>query len=474
MNEMIQRHYTKSMKDLLTSVIEGQAARKAKRGRPEVEPAHEAMPRRRLPVPDYEEISDWRGIEGVLSSSHARRSGEGRLDGLRGGESPEEIIARNQNSTVTVNSMREAIESVVVSLRPQLDMMAETEQNSMARVGVAANQATLDQYKVQLERLVSRYFREFGGSDIEHISWAHFAEWFLSCQYDVNPRSWRIYRSAVLSYLERIPMDEAFFASSILRADDEERLFRERAESGETEDSLRTKYVLPDDFDRILFFCERNRSVSNVLLSNYLRANIRVGLRPHEYRTSEIRVIPDPRAPEGRQVWLFVCNAKFSSNRANGPIRAIDLSTLNSQAIEAISSSIDMIRLQSQVVGYKSLVAGLSRTMRMIYNSKRSGVTTPYSAYSLRHQAIANWQASYDPVTVAALAGHALVSTAARNYGSAKDAWPSERIGHMNLMVRPSSADVERILSRQRMAQHRKQAGHVGFNPGTTDDMAPG
>jgi hypothetical protein len=44
--------------------------------------------------------------------------------------------------------------------------------------------------------------------------------------------------------------------------------------------------------------------------------------------------------------------------------------------------------------------------MRSLANSSTSGIKESYTAYSACHQAVANWKSAYDPIAVAALAGH--------------------------------------------------------------------
>jgi len=175
-----------------------------------------------------------------------------------------------------------------------------------------------------------------------------------------------------------------------------------------------------------------------------MRATIRTGMRPSEWATSEIRIVRDQDAPHGRQIWLFVCNAKVSNGRANGPIRAIDLTEIEDRFIEPIWRTIEVARFNTEMEGLGVWLARMRRVLNQL--DKIGLVQNRYTPYSARHQAIANWKSVYTPVEVAALAGHAVPKTATTHYGKMKDAWPSVRLG--TLLVRASPVDVARIEAR--------------------------
>jgi hypothetical protein len=424
-------------------------------------------------IPDYEEVADWRGIERVLAASHQDpaipRDLPGTLpqisfpiapdDKPKISLSPMEMVEKNRSKVVVAN-MEEAISSASAALRPHLNLIAANEVRNAYQGTRTRSADTIEQYRNLVIQLLKQYFGQKGGKDIDDVAWPAFAEWFLSRKYDLKPSTWIIYRTAVVSHLERIPSDEAIYALAVIRTGDEPDLHTKTRD--QDVDSKRIKKFRPDDFDRTIFYCQHRQSAGNHSLMTYLRANVRVGLRPAEFLTSEIRMILDSNAPFGRQVWMFVCNAKYTNGRANGPIRCIDLSEMNAAAIEAINNCIDDARLQNQLVGYKTWLTNLNRTLNNVAASPNSGLSDRYTAYSARHQAIANWKSMYDPVTVAALAGHALPNTAEMHYGKARDAWPAERME--NMIVRPSSADIARIRNRMLMAKERRELA-MGHQP---------
>ena len=146
---------------------------------------------------------------------------------------------------------------------------------------------------------------------------------------------------------------------------------------------------------------------------------------------------------------------------------------MNDNAISAISTCINNVKLQVEIAGYDGWLHNLNRALARVADSPKSPVKTKYTAYSTRHQAIANWKAMYDPITVAALAGHAMPSTAQLHYGSVKHAWPDERL--TNMIVRPSLPDVERVRDRAEMARRiGARAASGGLAPDErVDDLAP-
>ena len=416
-------------------------------------------------IPSYEALADWRGIEHVLTESRQDPKTPADFPGIMSpgkfpvtqddkpmlGLSPMEMVAQNQTH-VTVGSLEEAIASARAALRPHLDCLAAEEMRNAYQGSRSPNADTIELYRNVLTAQTNLYLGQKGGKDAGDICWPAFAEWFLSRKFDtkLKPSSWNLYRSAIIAYLERLPSDDAIYALAVLRTGDEDGYTpsgRERAEN------LKVKKFRPDDFDRTIYYCHCLRGQNNNSLITYLRANIRVGLRPVEFLTSEIRMIPDSNAPYGRQVWMFTCNAKYANGRANGPIRCLDLSAMDASAIGAITNCIGDARSQNQMVGYKAWLHSLNRSLRNVSTSSNSGLSDHYTAYSVRHQAIANWKSMYDPVTVAALAGHAMPSTARTHYGKARDAWPAERME--NMIVRPSSADIARIRNRVLMAKER-------------------
>ena len=449
--------------------------KKAKRGRKAILSERGERARK---VPDYEDVANWSGIEDALSAVRFDRATAAGVEtprffsvnvaNISPAESilPTETVEQSGKSSLYVGSMSEAISSALGAMRPQLLRMAENDARR-ASGDNAPSPETLVQYQHHTTSLIAQYQKYSGLRDAENINWIEFAEWFITRQVDLPPSTWQTYRSALTSYLERIPSDDAAAASSLLHS------IEELAAKKENHASSRVKFILPVDFNRIIWHCDRYPTQTNSRLANYLRANVRIGLRPVEYLSSEIRIIPDDNAPHGRQAWLFVCNAKYGHGRANGPVRLLDLSAMNDEAIDVIYDCIDEAKMQSQIIGYDRWLSSLNNALNRIAKSPKSAVTTRYTAYSARHQAVANWKSLYDSISVAALAGHVMPSTATQHYGRAKYAWPEERL--KNMIVRPCLGDVKRIQARVLSARRIRSAmTGGGMAPDMQqDDLAP-
>jgi hypothetical protein len=450
----------------LTELIAQQAEdRRKKKGkgnkRSEQKAVNEEKRERARTMPLYEQIADWRGIERVFEDKHndkyplavskSTRFDQNPLSRPGISLSPVDLIREAKPESVVSNIDR-AIASARIALKPHLDRMAIEERHNATGTRRQHTQSTNESYRNHSEMLFKQYCAQLGVPDIRLISWPNFAEWLLSRQYDVSATTWRIYRAAIFSILEQMNDDETILAMAILKLEDD---LTENASRNSEAGMNRIKKIKPDDYDRMIYHCTCRGTPNTQNLQNFLRATIRVGLRPKEFLTSEIRFIPDDSAPFGRQVWLFTCNAKYSNGRANGPIRAIDLSELNSSAIESINMCIADARTHTAMNGYLSWTKSLNNTMRGLANSQKTGIKESYTAYSARHQAIANWKSVYNPIAVAALAGHAFPDTAAAaHYGKEADAWAPERLD--NVLVRPSSADIKRIENRLDMAKERR------------------
>ncbi len=425
-------------------------------------------------IPAYEQVSDWRGIESALSGpardayhlnlreeevgDNQSASGPGFYeDPKKRAEmalSPLEI-SQTVKPQFLLGDMQSAIQSAMTSMKTHLEGLIKDEETNVTGQK-SRNEETHAQYAQKAQQLINQYIRQNESVDSDNIVWSDFAEWLVSRQLDLSAMSWRIYKSSVMAMLERIPTDDAAYAMALLKSEDE---------TGEAEYSesrmQRIKRFTPEDFDRALYACITSNTEGSNLLAHYLRANIRVGLRPKEFLTSEIRYIKDDLAPHGRQVWMFVCNAKYSNGRANGPIRSIDLTNLDSAAIEAISVCINDARIFSAMNGYHEWLRRINNHLRRVCRNPMYKIKGEYTAYSVRHQAIANWKANYDPVAVAALAGHAFPRTTQSHYGKASDAWSKERLN--NILVRASAADIKRIENRIEIARARQSVKANGY-----------
>ncbi len=342
------------------------------------------------------------------------------------------VISRDRDIT----SFDDAAASAMAAIRPSLNRLSI--QSSDGQNGQQISRQTMDAYRDRSNALFERFSTETGISfDESHMPLADFSDWFLRLKFQISPSSWRSYRSAILFAFSRLAGDEPIIAAGLISSVAEE-------EKPEKDISRVIKHIPFDDFEKILWECHRTSSDATTELSHFMRAAIRCGLRPIEWAFSEIRFIRDDKAPFGRQAWLFVCNAKASNGRANGPVRAINLSSVEDRFIDPIVETVKTAHLSFEINGTVDTWIGRMRRLMRYYCEKTS--TPHYTPYVLRHQAIANWKSIYSAAQVAALAGHAVPETATTHYGRQRDAWGSGRL--KNFLVLPSEMNVARVEAR--------------------------
>lgn len=368
---------------------------------------------------------------------------------------PEDMID-GENAPVSCTDFDTAARYAISSLRTHIGRLTPAEARpSRAGRGGTLSPGTIEAYRKRYSWLLSRYERESGLRDrLSHIpdydfdeifNPVSFVNWLCSLHATLSPNSWRQYKSAVMFFIERHPHPDAPTAAAILQTVEGSSRSDGLADRGEKA----VKFVRLDDYERILYFCKkRSRAAGGVNLSNFVRASIRTGMRPSEWATCDIRVTEDPEAPHGRNVWLFVCNAKASNGRANGPVRVLDLSAISDGYLKPIWETMWLFRRQAPVEGADRVIRRIRQMLMHV--AKKLKFKDVYSPYSFRHQAIANWKTIYSPIEVAALAGHSIPDTATTHYGKGRDAWSGGRFG--NLVIKPSDLDVQRIAGRVRNA----------------------
>jgi integrase len=154
-----------------------------------------------------------------------------------------------------------------------------------------------------------------------------------------------------------------------------------------------------------------------------------------------------------------VQNAKITQGRGVGLTRTLFLDDFTDEHI----SHLQWMTNAAQVVG-KGDARGFSalqaRTVAMMYRTCRTlwpQRQNHYTLYTFRHQFLANAKGRFDPVGVAALAGHATDETASKHYGRRRYAW----IGSAVLpLPSPSSKDVEAVRHRLQLFSERMERTH--------------
>lgn len=302
------------------------------------------------------------------------------------------------------------------------------------------SKATIIAYNKRSEQLLSRYLRERGFGDefgLNDISLIDFANWSISLKPSLKASSWRSYRRALLYMFSHTELsDESEEAIRILENDiynrirDGGRLFsaQETKKENTSTSSLKMKRVVYADYLKIERALRvKFRSSRSMSLRRWIEAGLLTGLRPSEWAATDVVHIKDI-SNDTVKTYLLVINAKATNGRANGVVRTLDISNFSDESKKAIS---DMSKLgrnwfKQGIFDYEKRECGrlLHRVSRELWSKRKNH----YSLYSFRHQAIANWKTSLDQYSVAALAGHGVITTAGNSYAKKRSGWKENKL----------------------------------------------
>lgn len=326
------------------------------------------------------------------------------------------------------------------------------------------SKSTIIAYNKRSGQLLCRYLRERGFGDefgLNDISLIDFANWSISLKPSLKASSWRSYRRALLYMFSHIELsDESEEAIRILENDiynrirDGGKLFssRETKKENTSTSSLKMKRVVYADYLKIERALRvKFRSSRSMSLRRWIEAGILTGLRPSEWSATDVVNVKDV-ANNTIKTYLLVINAKATNGRANGVVRTLDISKFSDESKKVIS---DMSKLgrnwfKQGVFEYEKRECGrlLHRVSRELWNKRKNH----YSLYSFRHQAIANWKTELDQYSVAALAGHGVITTAGNSYAKRKSGWKGNQLKSIPEAV---PEEVNQIIKRYKYQNER-------------------
>lgn len=369
-------------------------------------------------------------------------------------------------------------------------MLREAARQELARAaGVDSDQAgsgspeapgtlasTIERYNYQGKVLLKRYMREMeipldtpGYVDPES-----FVDWFLAQKTGYKPSTWRHYRRAVITVVEANPHDNREAALSRLSFDvDEVRsgdeykrrkaAAQESGESGSRSYREKLKFIPDQDFYRICFAAGQSLKSSQLGgdLKDWLKAGVKTGLRPSEWKATSVVQETDPEAFLERRIYLYVINAKNTNGRSNGVVRTLDLTAMTDDDVVTIMRHSDRAARKYREGAFDEWMKSCSKLLericdRMYRKKGETRASRSYSLYALRHQFIANMKDSYpdNPEWVSAMAGHSVVETAKSHYAKRRSSWAPDKIGPL---PRPVDEEVATIR-RQHNIRDRIQA----------------
>lgn len=207
-----------------------------------------------------------------------------------------------------------------------------------------------------------------------------------------------------------------------------------------------------NDFYKYCINCLKNKirlTKTEILLKNFLEANIHLGLRPHEWSSARTATYLSKSSERERLNMLIVDNAKHSNGRANGAERELLLNDLSKDVLLSISTIINILDFETKKLFIKkrekkelitwelatkktmaSAQLNMTRALNKlcknyieIYPNKKNFVKNT-TLYSTRHQAIANAKsANMDSIVLAATFGHISTTTSKKYYGRKNKGW---------------------------------------------------
>lgn len=259
------------------------------------------------------------------------------------------------------------------------------------------------------------FFHSFGDEDIEGLSLLNTTIWACkNWSKTITQESWRSYRAplkfAAELYLKGELIDQKSFDRINSVLDNTKGLPRKDVEIRTSR--KKQKHLSIKDLKKIDNELAESKSIWGKSTRIWLRAGILTGLRPVEWRKSELI--------EGNgDLLLKVLNAKNTNNRANGEFRHLNLNHLKQNEINIIKNHLKICEQFSDTKdnweGFYKGCSNLLRNKTRIAFPNRKRYPTLYSS---RHQFSANSKASgCRPEEIAALMGHASDLTAQMTYG---------------------------------------------------------
>lgn len=293
---------------------------------------------------------------------------------------------------------------------------------------------TKEAYEKRYEQLRARFEVETGKRDLapDEVV-AHL----ILLRPELARRSWRVYKNAVMHYLETY-YPENGTAISTLKAVTSAGL----SDGSANTSGRKIKHVPVAAWAAIRYALQqrikRQHRYAHALLM-VCESTLLTGLRPIEWAFSELGTSDE----DGRPV-LRVRNAKHSNGRANGSYREMYVDRLTAEEIEHIRVALEYCRCDTNDEAEK-----LQRALRHELEAARGVDLSPrrkrqssVTLYSFRHQFVADAKRTFtDPTLTAAVCGHSSTKTAHEHYGRRKH-------GRDGVRVYPTAASIAEVQSR--------------------------
>ena len=272
--------------------------------------------------------------------------------------------------------------------------------------------------------------RELGINNDEEIDERQLVMWLIDNMDKVNKKTYRVYKSSLIYYfLNEIKTESSVEAAEYLAKITSEKSYKKSDKTS----AQKMKRIPSNDLEKLIKYLDEHDGKWNLYIKNWILSAIICGLRPIEWKDSEII------SYEGKTA-LKIKNAKHTNGRAHGEFRIILLNNLTEDELNLINEHIYSVK-EFDKIGeydkfYRNCVAQLNTVNNKIFGRRKKNITL----YSARHQFSANAKsAGKSKREIAALMGHKVDKTATIHYGKG-------RFGSSSLSVEPSQEDVEKVI----------------------------
>lgn len=288
---------------------------------------------------------------------------------------------------------------------------------------------TKERYMARALQLTRRAKKELDLNDSEELDVRQLVVWLNEHKPNINPKSWRQYKSSVIFYLENHDDEQAATEAIEYLKDITS---KGAASYTEKTSSLKLKKISFEDWEKLDTFLKNKNNKWHEELRAWLRASIITGLRPVEWKNAQFFIHNGKPA-------LKIQNAKHTNGRSNGPTRTLLLEELRDSDFVAIKTHLNNVRtfdgMDQYEFFYQGCAVALYKACRKCWPRRKRHITL----YSTRHQFSANAKSSgMSRLEVAALMGHAVDETAGEHYGR-------KQAGNEKIGVVPLDEDVSRV-----------------------------
>lgn len=303
----------------------------------------------------------------------------------------------------------------------------------MSNNEITKNNDTKNLYIKKTFELSKRCRKKLNIFEHEELDIRQFVAWLILNKTNYNKNTWRLYKSAVIFFLETEIQKNNYIAQEAYDTLKEEYSYECSKKSKKTS-GKKVKRFPQQDYLKIMDFLDKEKESWAINLKNWIISGLLIGLRPIEWANAQY--ISDSICDK-----IIIKNAKNTNGRSFGEFRTIYLNNLNDKEKSILKEHITKCNeweLHNQFKYYYDSCSNKLRTIcKKIWKRKQNNI----SLYSTRHQFSANAKASgFSCIEIAALMGHAIDKTATRHYAR-------KQSGYDLIKVSPSPEDVLKIKS---------------------------